>query len=86
MLQLHVLYNRAGNRRTKVEIGFNGKRSQFFRTNQDGIYSLQQHNQALNQFHRQLTGMSVFMPMHVTALCSNPVNWYDVSSGASLTA
>ena len=32
------------------------------------------------------TGISVFMPIHVTALCSNPVNFTDVSSGASLTA
>lgn len=31
------------------------------------------------------TGISVFMPIHVTALCSNPVSIRDVSSGASLT-
>ena len=33
-----------------------------------------------------LTGMSVFMPIQVTALCPYPVNSIDVSSGASLTA
>lgn len=32
-----------------------------------------------------LTGISVFMPMHVTPLCSYPVSFADVSSGASLT-
>uniref|UniRef100_A0A2P2NKC1 Uncharacterized protein n=1 Tax=Rhizophora mucronata TaxID=61149 RepID=A0A2P2NKC1_RHIMU len=32
----------------------------------------------------KMTGMSVFMPIHVTALCPYPVNTIDVSSGASL--
>jgi hypothetical protein len=32
-----------------------------------------------------ITGISVFIPMHVTALCTNPVSMHDSSSGASLT-
>lgn len=34
---------------------------------------------------RKFTGMSVFMPIQVTALRTKPVNSADVSSGASLT-
>lgn len=34
---------------------------------------------------RVLTGISVLRPIHVTALCSYPVNFADISSGASLT-
>lgn len=33
----------------------------------------------------QITGMSVRIPMQVTALCMNPVSLSDSSSGASLT-
>lgn len=35
---------------------------------------------------KRLTGMSVRIPMGVTALCSNPVNLFDSSSGARRTA
>lgn len=32
----------------------------------------------------RITGMSVLMPIHVTPLCSYPVNFREISSGASL--
>jgi hypothetical protein len=35
---------------------------------------------------RNFTGMSVSIPMHVTALCTKPVSLCDSSSGANLTA
>jgi hypothetical protein len=35
---------------------------------------------------KNLTGISVFMPIGVTALCTYPVSSHATSSGASLTA